>query len=362
MAVYRDIMEQYDTQIHLYDAFAGKIRDLLSEILNSNQIRIHSLQYRLKDENSLTVKLFDSVGRYSHLNEVTDIAGIRIITYFHDDVYKIADLIEQEFKVDRLNSIDKKALLAPDRFGYLSMHHIVSLSPARSKLTEYKRFRGLKAEIQTRSILQHSWAEIEHDLGYKSKQEIPKAIMRRFFRLASLLEIADQEFVNIRDELGRYERDTLKRIESTPQLLKLDKTSLNAFVCNNKLVDRLDRELASIANAPLCEYGRYPPFSPALFKYFQIETIADLATKLEQHCDEIIAFAIKSMANRRFFRIMRGISLHYLTVLLIASTRNVEQILVIFDKFKIGPKAHLAEDAQLFVEIYESILNRQGTL
>ncbi len=355
MPVYRDILEQYDTQSHLYDSFARKIRELICEILDSNGIKIHSLTYRLKDKDSLVVKLFNSGGKYSDLSDITDIAGIRIITYFQDDVYKITELIEQEFEVDRSNSIDKRALLDPDRFGYLSMHHIVSLLPDRSELTEYRRFRRLKAEIQTRSILQHCWAEIEHDLGYKSKIEVPKVIMRRFFRLAGLLEIADQEVVNIRDELRRYEQETLEMVEKTPQLLSVDRLSLNAFVLKNKLVHKLDRELSSIANAPLCEYQRHTPFDPALFEYFQIETIADLSAKLEQYSDQIIAFAKKSMAGRRFLRLQVGICLHYLTILLIARTNNVEGIYKLFEKFQIGIPAERAEDAQLMVEIYKSI-------
>jgi putative GTP pyrophosphokinase len=80
----------------------------------------------------------------------------------------VAELIEREFVIDRDNTVDKRKQLDPDRFGYLSLHHIVQLGPTRSQLVEYSSFGGIKAEIQTRSILQHSWAEVEHDLGYKS--------------------------------------------------------------------------------------------------------------------------------------------------------------------------------------------------
>ena len=64
----------------------------------------------------------------------------------------------------------------------------------RMVLRENKAFEGLKCEIQIRSVLQHAWAEIEHDLGYKSELTIPKEVRRSFSRLAGLLELGDKEF------------------------------------------------------------------------------------------------------------------------------------------------------------------------
>ncbi|TMR94372.1 GTP pyrophosphokinase [Nonomuraea basaltis] len=106
--------------------------------------------------------------------------------------------------------MDKRKALDPDRFGYLSLHYVASLDTRRAELAEYKRFANNGFEIQIRSILQHAWAEIEHDLGYKSRLGVPSTTRRRFSRLAGLLELADAEFVSIRDELRLYE----KRVES----------------------------------------------------------------------------------------------------------------------------------------------------
>lgn len=86
------------------------------------------------------------------------------------------------------------------------MHYVVGMSLQRLSLCEYKMFRDLKCEIQIRSILQHAWAEIEHDIGYKNEIAIPKQMRRKFSRIAGLLEIADQEFVQIRSELEDYRK------------------------------------------------------------------------------------------------------------------------------------------------------------
>jgi hypothetical protein len=69
------------------------------------------------------------------------------------------------------------------------------------ELPKYKKFKNCKIEIQIRSILQHAWAEIEHDLGYKSQTATPYDARRGFSRLAGLLEITDIEFRKLRDDL-----------------------------------------------------------------------------------------------------------------------------------------------------------------
>src|SRR5262249_19774054 len=94
-------------------------------------------------------------------------------------------------------------------------------------------YRDLVAEIQVRTVLQHAWAEIQHDIQYKSVTTIPVAIRRRFMALAGLLEIADREFQAIQDDDERLRQDArksvdagkLENVEITPDALKayLDK-------------------------------------------------------------------------------------------------------------------------------------------
>jgi putative GTP pyrophosphokinase len=75
--------------------------------------------------------------------------------------------------------------------------------------------------------LQHAWAEIEHDIKYKSTAAVPEEISRRFMALAALLEIADREVQNIRDEESRISAEARARmiegnldVEITPDSLK----------------------------------------------------------------------------------------------------------------------------------------------
>ena len=126
-------------------------------------------------------------------------AGIRVITFFRSDVPRVATIIREQFDVLDEQDIGK-ALIEQQRIGYQSVHFIVRLSPSRFSLPEYREFRGLKAEIQLRTVLQHAWAEIQHDIEYKSGLVVPASIHQRFMELAGLIEIGDREFDAIQRE------------------------------------------------------------------------------------------------------------------------------------------------------------------
>ena len=155
------ILKEYDQKSVLHGELASKIEKLIGELLREQGIRVHTITSRLKTKDSLTDKLTRMVNPCEKLDGITDICGIRVTTYFSDDVDKVAKIIETEFKVYPDESVNKGDLLDPDRFGYRSLHYIVSLPDDRSKLTEHKRFSDCKIEIQIRSILQHAWAEAE---------------------------------------------------------------------------------------------------------------------------------------------------------------------------------------------------------
>lgn len=166
-----NILEQYDKSKFLYESLCSKTEQLIKELLDANGIIIHYISYRTKERVKLQEKISRKGNKYSDIHEITDIAGIRIITNFAEDVNKVAEIIKSEFDIDFDNTIDKRNH-ASDKFGYMSMHYVVSILKSRLKFTEYKPYKDLKIEIQIRSILQHGWAEIEHDLGYKGAKGI----------------------------------------------------------------------------------------------------------------------------------------------------------------------------------------------
>lgn len=163
-----------------------------------------------------------------------------------------ATLAESEFD-DGPNSVDKRKSTDPDRFGYASVHYVLSLKPSRAQLSEYRRFAGLKFELQIRSILQHAWAEIEHDLQYKTEQAVPKEIRRRFARLAGLLELADAEFVGLRGQIHEYQARVATQIRTVPDEVLIDCDSLRAFISEDPLVLELDTRISAAVGLELVD-------------------------------------------------------------------------------------------------------------
>ena len=211
----------------------AKGESLVRRLLSVKEYHVHSVTSRLKERCKVEEKLKRGGKEYQRLSDITDVAGVRIITHFDDEVDRIGTLVEAEFDIDRNRSVDKRQLLDADRFGYLSLHYISGFNEQRLRLTENARYGGLWCEVQIRSILQHAWAEIEHDLGYKPGSTVPRPIRRRFSRLAGLLEIGDQEFRGIRDELKGYEARVPEEVRTRPSQVEIDDLSLRAFVHSN---------------------------------------------------------------------------------------------------------------------------------
>ena len=213
---------EYQKVRPLYESFAAVVRAVLVEALNSANLKVASVEARAKAIDSFGVKAATASDsnpnepKYaSPLLDITDLAAARVITFFLRDLDHVDSMIREQFHV--LERTDKAArLLAEDKLGYQSVHYLVTLLPNRTSLPEYSRYSELKAELQLRTVLQHAWAEIEHDIQYKSLETIPAPIRRRFTALAGLLEIADREFqaVQLRGSTVAPRSPTFRRSRS----------------------------------------------------------------------------------------------------------------------------------------------------
>lgn len=218
-----------------YKDFASVVARIIEECLKKRGIKIHSIQHRSKEPESFGRKAAipseadSSKPKYPKpLEQISDLAGIRVITHFPGTLNEIEHLLQEEFEV--IERSDKgKELIEEDRFGYQGIHYLLRIKRERSALAEYERYARAVAEVQLRTILQHAWAEIEHDIQYKSAITIPTEIHRRFMSLAGMLEIADREFQAIQDADKRLtdearkmvKRGDLAGVEITPDALKL---------------------------------------------------------------------------------------------------------------------------------------------
>ena len=331
------ILSEYDRETDLYRGFTAKLGALIEDVLGARAIRVHSITSRAKSRQSLLRKLSKGSSRgYSALRDVTDLAGVRIITYFADDVDRVAVAVAEEFNIDSENSVDKRDILAPDRFGYLSLHYIVSLRSSRADLTEYSPYKHLRAEIQIRSILQHAWAEIEHDLGYKAAAAVPRPVRRQFSRVASLLEIADGEFVHIRDVLAAHERTVDQAIEAAPQDVEINKVSLTAFITRGGLVSEIDDAVAGVAGGLVEDLSATALERYVMgLKFLNVRSIAELQNALGERKESIIALACEWLKPRSG-NVECGVSILYLQYVLLAERGDAERACEFFKVIAIG--------------------------
>jgi predicted RNase H-like nuclease/ppGpp synthetase/RelA/SpoT-type nucleotidyltranferase len=166
---------------------------LIGSILDEAGINYLTIEGRAKSVSSFAEKATRTeAGRPLYpepLRDIGDQLGLRVITYVRDDVEAVAALLREQLTV--LDDRDLGELTASQgRFGYASRHLQLEVD-------------GRVVQVQLRTVLQHAWAEFEHDIRYKGSvpAEHASEFDRRFTLAAGLLELADQEFSAIRDRL-----------------------------------------------------------------------------------------------------------------------------------------------------------------
>jgi putative GTP pyrophosphokinase len=232
----RAAIDAYTGVRDVFERYATDVQKILRVALKAKGVQVLTVDCRAKTADSFGRKAASrseadpTKPKYPKpLEDITDLAGVRVVAFYPSSIPTVCACIEEEFGI--VERVDLRAsMMAEDRFGYLSVHYIVRLTDKRTPLAEYGQYDGLRAEIQVRTILQHAWAEIEHGIQYKSTTTLPIEIHRRLLALAGLLEVADREFEGIRDadELVRRvaaasiaKGEPLDQVEITPDALRL---------------------------------------------------------------------------------------------------------------------------------------------
>jgi putative GTP pyrophosphokinase len=218
--------------------------------------------------------------------------------------------------------------LEPDRFGYRSVHFVVSLSKDRAKLTEWGVFSGKRAEIQLRTATQHAWAAVEHKLSYKRTREAPRDLRRRLLRLSALFELADEQFSGVRKQLEDVEAQYSDEVRGGNLDLPLDKASLEAFIAENAVVGGLITKARKAgikvadSQSPEYESDRDIDLRDLLtvLDRLNISTVAELDAALRKKSS--MAAAIKAVASDPEFEYVQWRSpVDLLTILILCQQK-----------------------------------------
>jgi len=188
MMIYESAIKQIETKL-----------DILNKESSVNRTRnpISTVKSRIKSPESIAKKLekkglpvnFDSM-----MENLNDIAGVRVICPYISDIYSVRDMLlkQPDLTLIRQNDyIDK-----PKESGYRSLHLVMEIPVYLSK-TEH----NVRVEIQLRTIAMDFWASLEHQLHYKNSAEVPDSVRRELFRVAETIAMTDREMEEIAIEL-----------------------------------------------------------------------------------------------------------------------------------------------------------------
>lgn len=176
---------------------------------------------------------------------MTDLAGIRVITLIEADVQKVCDLISSMFNVHTADSVNKSENLGEEKVGYRSVHFVCDVGNARANMPEFSSYKGLCFEIQVRTALEHAWAEIEHDRGYKLGGKLPSHLNRRFKLLSGLLESADLEFNRLTVEIEEYAKQLNESIKKDKLNYELTSIGLKTLL-DDKYTSLIEKESINV--------------------------------------------------------------------------------------------------------------------
>ncbi len=203
----KEVLEKFQEYLELQQIYNAAIREISTklEILNDefkvkfDHNPIHHIESRLKSPQSMFSKLrklgFD-VSIKSAMDNLFDIAGIRVICCYTEDVYRVAELLIQQNDITPIKR--KDYIKNPKENGYRSLHLVISVPIFLSNRTE-----KVAVEVQLRTIAMDMWASLEHKLRYKQKKELPEDIKEELKYSADELSEIDERLQIIHNKIRR---------------------------------------------------------------------------------------------------------------------------------------------------------------
>ncbi len=314
-----ELMKQYRDRLPVYLRMEEIVTPLLQKKLKEQGLCVNALEHRVKEERSLMGKIELKGAKYDSLADITDIFGIRIITFYTDDVDKVAAIVKNIFQVDWSDSIDKRKHQLTS-FGYNSLHYVCRIPKELCFDPQMPQLNKYRFEIQMRTALQHVWSTIEHDTGYKNSVTIPPEYRRQFSRLSGMLELIDDEFSRLRSELTDYYR-RMRSLVASGQLdeVILERSTFLSYL-KTKPFEKLNQRiaatnLAEIYPAPLL------PYLPVL-ESFGMTTLGDVQQMILEDEEDAYQLALSQLALTDIDIISENIALQNLCI--VHSLKNGE--------------------------------------
>ena len=197
--------QEFQKIMRIYEMAMVQVKDDLEDIKNnlSNSYQydvINNINCRIKTPDSIIKKMkrkqYDL--NYKNLIEnVDDIAGIRVVCPFKSDIPKVVEILEENPNLEILQK--KDYITKPKKSGY-SGYHIIAQTPVNIG----DAFANVKTEIQIKTMAMDFWSSTEHKLKYKAKNKLSKSDSKKMVRYAKIINKMDNEIMKIHK---KYEKD-----------------------------------------------------------------------------------------------------------------------------------------------------------
>lgn len=190
----RKYMEKYS----LYEEFAGRISNLLQNLVEGENIEVYSVFGRAKTPAEfLRTAGTPPTAEQSVLAGIADLCTVKILVNFPDDVSKVENIVQKEFLADMSRSIPLASLDSPERHGYPAVSYVLSMNRERGALREWSKYKDLPFTLEIRTVLQEAWAANAPKVSLPTDTATKKKMQRKLLRLSALLEEADEGFLSL---------------------------------------------------------------------------------------------------------------------------------------------------------------------
>jgi putative GTP pyrophosphokinase len=281
------LKEQYNNSYSSFLRLKDNLEDAIKIYLNDLSIPYLAVYGRVKSFDSFYEKI--ATKNYTDpFKQTEDFVGLRVVLYFPNDTRTVEKLLKDNFLVEQ--SENKSDKLEINEFGYRSHHCIIKVVKNWCETPNYRGLEDIKSEVQIRTVLMHAWAEIEHKLQYKSKEQVPLELQRKLFLLSAKLEEADEQFEDIKNKSLEYQNNISKKLKAegvfdTNIELNIDtfKQFLLFYYPSCTSHDVVEKDLFDIIKSNNLGYStlveiaeKFKPFEAGLLQNFSASTRANI--------------------------------------------------------------------------------------
>lgn len=196
-----EIRIQIEQKLPVYKRALNKVKmeiENFKEETDENRDKVIEVLGRVKEISSIEEKIYrKNISWYKVFDRFDDIAGLRAVCEYLDDVYGLLNYIKGHPELNILKVEDK--IKEPLKTGYRGIHIILTTNVFYKK----KLYKDIKVEVQIRTSFQNTWSMKTHKLTYKNEDNIPQEMLESMKELSDILSNADEKVQVIKDEIKK---------------------------------------------------------------------------------------------------------------------------------------------------------------